>query len=409
MATKRTSKRITNQAEIDYLLSLTEKDITLSNIFDMFGTFNGKQRMQQWDTFTVPKGSYGPDGKKNKNSFVTTAGIWIFNKYMIEESLFDLFKYKNQTITKKDVKKMSNQLVMAVQEDMYTVKDLDIFLQKTQKLMPLTTALTSSNSEQLLCVGDYINPKKEALFKKYQKELESGDVIVAEKVEKELINDLVEHLGDDPSLDIYKSGARSDYHNHLKTMYVMKGAVTNPDPKADQKFLIMKSNYNDGVSKEEYPIMCKSLATGPYSRSKKTEIGGYWEKLIVMAYQDVVIGKEGSDCGTKDLLTVTLDDDNIDGWMYSYIKTSSGLEELTSKNRDKYKGKTVQVRFAGFCEAKNCICHRCAGNSFNRLNVENIGVAMGMIGSIIKNIAMKAFHDGTVSTMEIDPKIAFGE
>ena len=38
-------------------------------------------RFQPFDTITIPKGSYGPEGRKNKNDFVTTLGIWIYNKY----------------------------------------------------------------------------------------------------------------------------------------------------------------------------------------------------------------------------------------------------------------------------------------------------------------------------------------
>ena len=95
--------------------------------------------------------------------------------------------------------------------------------------------------------------------------------------------------------------------------------------------------------------------------------------------------------------------------MYSYIVDRGQLVELTSDNQDKYINKTVHLRFSALCESKNCICNKCAGNSFNRLGVTNVGVAMGMIASKIKNISMKAFHDGTVQTVEIDLKKAFGE
>lgn len=405
----RTSKIITNTNDIEYIISLKEKDITLSTIFEMFGNFNGKQRFQQYDTFTVPKGSYGIEGKKNKNTFITTVGIYVFNVFMIQDHLFELFKYINDTITDKLINSLINKLVRAVQEDDYPLSELDLFLQKTQKLMPITTALTESGSEKLYCIGEYINPEKQAYIKKYSKELAAGDAAIAEKIEKELINKVVDYLGEDPSMDIFKSGARSSIPNHLKNMYIMRGAITNPDPTSEQKFFIALSNYNDGISREEYPLLCKSLATGPYSRAKKTEIGGYWEKLIVMAYQDIIIGKEGSDCGTTDTLEIYLTENNIEDWIYSFIKDGSNYIELTSKNMDKYIGKTVHIRFAAFCESKTCICHKCAGNSFTRLGIENIGVAMGMIGSIIKNISMKAFHDGTISTIDIDPKIAFGE
>ena len=48
-------------------------------------------------------------------------------------------------------------------------------------------------------------------------------------MEKELIDYALDYLGDDPSLDLYLSGARSNIGNHFKNMYIMKGAIRNPD------------------------------------------------------------------------------------------------------------------------------------------------------------------------------------
>ena len=60
------------------------------------------------------------------------------------------------------------------------------------------------------------------------------------------------------------------------------------------------SNYIEGIAKEEYADFANSLAEGPYSRSNKTEVGGYWEKLMLPAFQHVKNWAEkGSDCGTK--------------------------------------------------------------------------------------------------------------
>lgn len=406
---KRSSKVITNQQDIAYLCSLKEEDITTSCIYNLFGEFNGKVKFNQYDLFEVPADVYGPEGKRNKKPFTTTIGIWIFNVFFIERDLFDLFHYINHTIDGDDVDDMVDEISQYVMEDKLPILALENFLQKTQRLMPITTPLTYGSTEKIYGLSDYITPKKNALAKKYKDKLDAGDAVTAEKMEKELIKEAEEYLKDDPSLDIYYSKARSSIPNNLKNMYIMKGAVTNPDPSSEKKYDIILSNYNDGVSKEEYPALCKSLATGPYSRSRKTSVGGYWEKLFVMAYQDLVIGGPKTDCGTKQTLEVHLDKGNINSWMYSYIVDRGQLVELTSDNRDKYINKTVHLRFSALCESKNCICNKCAGNSFNRLGITNVGVAMGMIASKIKNIAMKAFHDGTVQTMTIDTKKAFGE
>ena len=405
----RKSTHITKVDDINCITSLKEEDITMSTIFDMFGEFNGKIKYHPYDTFDVPIGSYGPEGRKNKNVFTTTVGIYVFNVFMIENKFFDLFQYINETVDGDVLEDITGVITRAVQEDKYSTASLDEFLQKCQFLMPTTTALTESGSEKLYSLSEYIMPKKKALAKKYEKELSRGDAAVSEAMEKELIEEAMNYLEDDPALDIYLSKARSSIGNNLKCMYIMKGAITNPDTKSDQKFFISTSSYNDGIPREEYPLLCKSLATGPYSRSRKTALGGYWEKLFVMAYQDVVIGGPNTDCGTTDTIPILLTKKNLDSWMYSYIQEKGGkLVELTIDNQDKYLNKVVNFRFSIFCEDKKCICNKCAGNSFYRLGVTNIGVAMGMIASDIKNINMKAFHDGTVSTITIDPKKAFG-
>ena len=84
---KRVSRHITDKKDIEYFLSIKEKDITNTFIMESFGEFNEKARFQPFDTITIPKGSYGPEGRKNKNDFVTTLGIWIYNKYFIEKDL----------------------------------------------------------------------------------------------------------------------------------------------------------------------------------------------------------------------------------------------------------------------------------------------------------------------------------
>lgn len=99
---KRVAKQITNPKDIEFLLGITEEQGTkLSFIMEIFGEFNGKVRFNTYDTFTVPKGVYGKEGKKNKEAFVTTVGIWIFNKVFIERELFDLYGYINEPIIKR--------------------------------------------------------------------------------------------------------------------------------------------------------------------------------------------------------------------------------------------------------------------------------------------------------------------
>ena len=88
---KRKSKVISNPDEIKRFLELDEKTVFNTTFFmENFGEFEGKAKYHPYDIIQIPPNSYGPEGHKNKNSFTTTIGIWIFNKGFIEPTLKDV-------------------------------------------------------------------------------------------------------------------------------------------------------------------------------------------------------------------------------------------------------------------------------------------------------------------------------
>ena len=101
MATKRVSKAIKDQEVIDTLLNMKEEDVSQSFILDIFGEFDGKCKCNQYDTLNVPPGKIIIGGKPNKNTFTTTAGLWVFNKYFIEPHVSAVTGYINEPVTKK--------------------------------------------------------------------------------------------------------------------------------------------------------------------------------------------------------------------------------------------------------------------------------------------------------------------
>ena len=405
---KRIAKQITNPKDIEFLLGITEEEGTkLSFIMELFGEFNGKVRFNTYDTFIVPKGSYGKEGKKNKDAFLTTIGIWIFNKVFIENELFDLYGYINEPINKKMVGKITDKIGYAVLEEKVPLDTLKNFIMKAQKFMPYVSVLANGYSMKLLLITKVINKAKADLVKKYRDRLDKNDPDAVIAIQEELLKLAKETLKDDVGIDTYNSGARGSFDNDFKNMFIMKGITKNPDP--TKGYNIIMSNYIEGIAKEEYADFANSLAEGPYSRSNKTEVGGYWEKLMLPAFQHVKIGKKESDCGTKRTVTVTLNDKNIKEYMYCNIKEGNKLVELNTDNQDKYLGKTVQFRFASMCEAKDgIICNACAGNLFHKLGITNVGAAMPQIASKLKLVAMKAFHDSQVVMTKMDPDKAFG-
>lgn len=408
---KRVSNEIKDIKLKNELLQISEDDITSNFIFELFGEFNGKNRCNPYDTIEIPPNMYGNGNKKNKNSFTTTVGLWIFNKYLIEKELFDLFKYISYTIDSKAIKDMNVKLSYALIEDDITTEILDNFLEKTQVATSWITILCPNYSEDILQCSSLISNKKKQLINKYKDQLSSDSaVIAAEEIEKELLNYALEVLKDDPAMDCFRSGARGNINNNFKTMYVMKGAIHDPDPLAKQEYKVAFSNYTDGISRDEYALFAKSLSAGPYSRGKKTQLGGYWEKLLMSALQHLKIGPKDSDCNTSRYLEVYLTKDNISKYMYNFIiGNNNTLIELTSKNKDKFINKKVKMRFSSLCECKDYYCNKCVGNFLYRINSPNeIGTIFPTIASVLKNISMSAFHDSTISTVVMDPMEVFG-
>ena len=394
-----------SQKDIDYVLSLKENDITESVILDMFGDFGKGPKFNPYDPLTVPIGTYGRKGKQNKEPIHTTVGLWIFNRVFIENELLDEVGYINYTLTKKKFRALENTLSYALLEDRITLDVLKNFINKSQKFMSYVSIISPSDTLKLVLCADPIEKKKKELYKtKYKDKIDKGDPIAAEAMSNELLDYAREYLKDDECMDMYNSGARAAFDNDFKNMYVMKGAVKDPDP--DKGYNIIMSNYVNGISKEEYVDFAKSLPAGPYFRANKTKDGGWWEKLFLPAYLDVVLDEPGTDCGTKRTITMTITEDNISSVMYNYIVEGSKFVELTSKNKDKYIGKTVKMRFSSLCENEK-ICNRCAGNLFYRIGIRNVGTTVPQIASILKNICMKNFHDSVVRTSEMDPMKAF--
>ena len=407
MAVKRVSKVITNPEDIKYLVGLTQHDVEkLSFIMDNFGVFKGKKRFNPYDVVTIPAGSYGPEGKKNKNSFTTTVGRYVFNKMFIEQDLFYLFKYISEPVRVDLVSDISDRISFALLENQVELPVLKRFLMRCQKCQPYSNILAPSFTLKMLTMSKELDKFKKQLLTKHAKAIEAGDEKVTADIEKALLDKAKEILKDDPSMDIYGSGAKGSFKNNFKNLFVMRGAVK--DPEVGKGYDIITSNYIDGISKDDYVKAAKSLAAGPYSRAVATRVGGYWEKLFLRAFQHMKLGPAGSDCGTKKTIEITLTSKNIDMWMYNYIVEGSKLVELTYEMRSKYIGKTVRMRYSSRCESEQ-ICNKCAGNMFYRLGLTNVGTATPQIASRLKVISLKAFHDSQVRLYEIDVADAFSD
>ena len=400
----RKAKKITNPKDIEYILSMTsEQCAEKQTIMELFADFGDGPKYNTYDIIDIPPKTYGKT-KKNKSKFTTTVGIYVFNKGMLED-VCDVIGYINEPITADKYSEINQELSYALLEDKITVEQLKQFIIQSQIYMSCASALSPSHTMKMLLVTNEIEKKKKELHKKYKDGIEKKDVRAVSDMENELLDFAKEYMKGDPSMDMYDSGARSSWGNNFKNMYVMKGAVRLTDGSYD----VVESSYISGLDKKDFVKTNDSAVGGPYSRAVNTKDYGYIEKLFVSAYQDIKILKPGSDCGTKETISITLNNSNIKQWMYCFVVGNNGsLTEITSENKDKFIGKTVKLRFSALCKAKDGICEKCAGTLFNRIGISNVGPATAQIASALKNASMKKFHDSTLNLYEINPNKFFG-
>jgi len=415
--------KITSNNLADYILQMKESDITYDFIMSIFGNFGGKSLCNPYDLLEVPADTFKyadktlgfPDLtlednniiKTNKNTFTTTIGIYLYNLFLASFGFSKLFGgYLNETIDKKKLGNIEQTLSYAFIEDDINVHQLKRYENTMQWFMPFEDILSPNHTEKLITCTKVINKKKAELLKQYAKEIEAGDIKVVEDIEKQLLDFAKSYIGDDPAIDTILSGAGGSFGNNFKNMFVMKGAVRNPDPNAKKKYNIVTGNYLDGIPADEYAVIAGSGAAGAYSRANKTETGGYREKLFVSAYQHLQMDPKGSDCGTDKYIEVEFNDKNIKDYMYSYAITNKGLVLITSKNYKEFIGKKTKLRFSSLCRSKTGICNMCGGELLYA-GAANIGMVMAQIPSTLKLRCMKGFHDSTIKTTTMDPMKAF--
>ena len=401
------SDPVTKNNFANYLLSMTGKDITFDFMMNSMGNFDGDVIANPYDLLIVPKNTFAyktADGKSatNKNEFTTTVGLYIFNLLLSSVDMTHIVGYINKNINGKSYGAIDQQMFYAIIEDRINIQQYKEWQMILQWLMPLQDILSTCHTEKMLTVGKAIAKRKAELIKQNQEAIDAGDPKVIEDIEKELLELAKEYIGDDPGLDSLNSGAGASFGNQFKNMYIIKGAVANPDPNAQKKYTIITSSFIEGIKSDEYTVLGQSGVNGSYSRGKKTSVGGYWEKLFINSLQHVKLDPVGSDCGTKRFIIIELTEDNLNDYIYSYaIKNDGGLELITSQNYKKFIGKKTKIRFSSMCESRTGICNICAGKLIYTASSENIAIATGQIPDKIKTIAMKSFHDSTVTNYTI--------
>lgn len=397
------SRRITPE-EKAYLLSLKPEDITYELGMDLFAdhvkkvdgkVIEVKSKFETNDRFVLKAGEY-----MNKEDIVTTVGSFIFNKFIIEPRFAEHLGYNNNVIDADGLKDLESQLSKLLLDDKITTTDFGDYFDRIQWLgMQFHEPLSASFTMRGLKPNQKVMKRKAELVKENKEALEKGDVMVMSAIEKELVKLAEQEVGDDPSMDLYYSGARGSISNNYKQLSIVKGPVFN---KTIGKYQFIESNFFDGLKKSELSAAGTNVENGQYPKSCGTAVSGYKAKQISSLGQAVILRKDVKDCGTKGYIETVIPKSMKAKFIYRYVIDNGKLVLIDDSNIDNYVGKKVKLRSIMYCGCDSGVCMTCAGTLFEKLQIDSIGLTTTTLTGALLNLKMKSFHDTSVKVNEIN-------
>jgi hypothetical protein len=386
------------------LLNIKKSDVSISLLSQKFGTTTSKEH-GKFEIIPPYFDTRAPLHLKagefiNKTDVDTTVGIFLFNKIMVEDFIEELVPngYYNEVITAKAFKNLLNIVSKGVLEKKIpVVPNLISFLKAYEFYSLKATAIFSvSYTPTILKPNSEIIKERDKLFDKVDK----TNLSQMTEVEDKLVADARKINKHDPAMAIYDSGARGSFENDYKNMSIMVGLVANPETRG---FDFIKSNYLDGLQKEDLPSAGNVVVSAAYSRAIGTAEGGYLAKQFYAVYQSIVIDKPGTNCGTHEGFHVVLTPNMVDLFRYQNIMLPNGsLVVLDDESAKKYMGKKVLIRSPMFCLSDH-ICAACAGKRPEMMEMSNLGLTTGKVANTLLEKKLKAWHNSKVKMDEVNP------
>jgi len=363
---------------------------------------------------------------KNGEIIETTAGRVVFNSILPED-----FSFVNSLIRKKELKTITNQLI--VNYGMEVAADI---LDKIKELgfKYATFSGISWGMDDLKVPASKKEIVKHAEEKTNQVKQEYLEGLLSQSEEKSKIDEfwtkanerlkeavLKESL--EPGNSVYyiiDSGSRGSW-GQLLQMIGMKGLVQNP--RGELIDLPIKHSYKEGFSPLEYFISTHGARKGLTDTALKTSSAGYLTRRLIDVAQEVIVQEE--DCGTNKGITVYRSDGQDFGHSFAEriysrvalkdIKGKKGLIVKKGEIIDLTKAKEiendesidkVEIRSPITCQTLYGICSKCYGADLTTNKLVEPGTAVGVIaaqsiGEPGTQLTMRTFHIGGVVGLDI--------
>lgn len=382
-----------NPDQIREITSITDNMITKDFMIRLFGVTDIKvgAKYRPTDSFMLTKGMIV--NYNEPTTLITTVGRFIFNVFLNVGCFGKQFPYFNSGKYDAFEKQLDYALIQKkinVNPQYSTYQTKRTWFEYT-----LPELVVPGLSFNILKPNPVVQKRKEELFKKYKKELDAGDVTISAEVEAELLTLAREQNKGDPAMRLYDL-KKPSFGNNYKNMTIMVGA--QPDNSNPGEYHITGTNYMDGINKNEYHNFADQLISGSYNRSVETQKGGAITKEFQAALQTTKIDQNNdSDCHTRYYQKITLNDMNIEMYLWKFVVGDNGLTQITPDNMKQFIGKPLRMRSTQYCGSEK-MCSKCAGTLYSTLNIEDAGITSSIIPVTIQQIAMKSMHDATIKT-----------
>ena len=393
-----------SEEEKRYIMSLRPEDITYELGMSLFADhvrkvdgkiIEEKSRFEPTDYFQLKAGEY-----INRTDIETTVGTFIFNKFIIEPLFTEHVDYVNWELTDGGLGKLEGILSELLLEDKIDTTMFGDYLDRVQWLgMQFHEPLAASFTMRGLKPLESVVKRRDELIEENKEALEKGDIMTMSAIEKELVELAKKEISDDPSMDLYYSGARGSIPNNYKQLSIVKGPVFN---KTIGKYQFIKKSFFEGLDKEDLAAAATNVVNGQYPKSCGTAISGYKAKQVSSLGQAVILRKDIQDCGTKGYVEIVIPPSMKSKFLYRYVIDGGKPVLLDNNNIDNYVGKKVKLRSIMYCGCDSGVCMTCAGRLFEKLQIDAIGLTTSTLTGALLNLKMKAFHDSSVKVNAID-------
>ena len=285
-----------------YFLELPMEEYTFSNMVKWFGdtadiddgdkTTVVKSKFNMTDKMTLTHQEY----KYVDGTIDTTLGRFLYNKVVMEGSgILDYMGFINVELNDKNYGGVQRKVTNGLINDLITVPQMYKYTDLRDWLgLQMHGVITTSFTMNSLKVPKEVQKLKKELLAKYKKELEAGDPVVSEKIEKALVEKTKEVMKGDIGMDLYLSGARGSISNNYKNMNLYRGAIKN---NLTGHYDIVTNSYMDGLEKKDIAAHSNTIVAGAFnwgSTVKTLLIAGNLKSISLPNYYSNIMMARGN-------------------------------------------------------------------------------------------------------------------